>query len=446
MPVPAHKKRAVSIPNLLDAGYLTALTAAAPWLAWRSMRTGRYRQDWRARWAGTRQFNDSLVDRVWLHGVSVGEVNLLPGLVGHWQQQEPSARFVISSTTDTGLSLARRYFSDEVVFRCPLDFSWAVQRTLSKLEPRLLVLAELELWPNLIRSATAMKIPVAVVNARLSERSFRGYWRVRALLRTSFSRLSLVCAQTPEYAERFVALGAPHSRVFTTGCLKFDDARTERTDPEIALRRKWIGSKPEHRVWLAGSTQAPEEEMALQSYMNLRAAHPELRLALVPRHPERGDEVANLIRRFGLNVVRRSQTPPPADTPWNQQTVALIDTVGELKWWWGLSDIAFVGGSMGSRGGQNMLEPAGFGAAVATGPNTVNFRDIVQLLREGDGLVIVADQPSMEAFVRRALIDRDWAEQLGGRAQRIVISHRGATSRTVERLLDVMRPASRQAA
>jgi 3-deoxy-D-manno-octulosonic-acid transferase len=186
--------------------------------------------------------------------------------------------------------------------------------------------------------------------------------------------------------------------------------------------------------------------MALQSYMNLRAAHPELRLALVPRHPERGDEVANLIRRFGLNVVRRSQTPPPADTPWNQQTVALIDTVGELKWWWGLSDIAFVGGSMGSRGGQNMLEPAGFGAAVATGPNTVNFRDIVQLLREGDGLVIVADQPSMEAFVRRALIDRDWAEQLGGRAQRIVISHRGATSRTVERLLDVMRPASRQAA
>jgi 3-deoxy-D-manno-octulosonic-acid transferase len=446
MPVPISPSPSrVTPPNLLDIAYLATLGLASPWLAWRGWQTGRYRSGLAARCTGDFSCPNVPSPRVWLHGVSVGEVNLLPGLIGKWHAAQPNLQFLVSSTTDTGLSVARRHFAADRVFRCPLDFSWAVRRTLQQIAPQLLVLAELEIWPNLIEQAAAARIPVAVINARLSESSFNRYWRIRRWLRPSFSRLALVAAQNRQYAERFVALGVPEASVVTTGALKFDDAITDRHHPQIEMRRRWVGWQAAHRVWIAGSTQPPEEQYAVECFGRLQVRHPELRLVVVPRHPERADEVCRLIEAKGWCVRRRSRETEPAAEGWPANTIVVIDTVGELRWWWGIADIAFVGGSMGSRGGQNMLEPAGFGAAVATGPRTENFRDIVQLLRQEQGLEIVADQFELEAFVRRAIEDPRWAQQLGAQAQQLIERQRGATERTVECLQLLLTPSAESA-
>jgi 3-deoxy-D-manno-octulosonic-acid transferase len=359
-------------------------------------------------------------------------------LLGELARRRPELECVISTTTATGYCLARERFPDHMVFYCPLDFSWAVGRALDRIRPELLVLVELELWPNLLHAARKRGVRVAVVNARLGERSFRGYRWIGPFARRWLAGIDLVAAQNERIAGRFVALGARRDVVEVTGSLKFDGAQTERDNPATQKLRQIAGFRAGDRIFMAGSTQEPEERLALECFRRLSGEFPQLRLVLVPRHPERFDAVAALVRSSGLAYQRR--TDLECDGASAPSRILLVDVVGELWAWWGAADVAFVGGSFTQRGGQNMIEPAAYGAAVSFGPNTWNFRDIVAALLDADGAVMVHDGKELATFLRQCLEQPDYAAALGQRARNLVLSQLGATQRTVgrlERLLDV---------
>ncbi|MCG8648595.1 MAG: 3-deoxy-D-manno-octulosonic acid transferase [Pirellulales bacterium] len=428
--------------NLL---YLVALAAASPLVIYRAVRHGRYRRGIGQKLLGLSKLQAKQLRQdstcIWIHAVSVGEVNLLGGLVRRFQIENRDCRIVISSSTDTGYDLAVKHFGNQQVFFCPLDFTWAVKRTLRHLAPEQLVLAELELWPNLIRIAKKSGCEVAVFNGRLSESSATGYRKFGWLTRPTFKRLGWVGCQDEDSAKRFANCGTPVERLEVTGSLKFDDAPKFRDTPEVQQRYQWAGIDPWHRVWIVGSTGPGEEQMALEIYQSLRRDHPELRLILVPRHAERFESVAELITGTGLNVHRRSSDSSLFDRQWDSDRVLLIDTIGELRYWWGVGQIATVGGSFGNRGGQNMLEPAGYGSAVSFGPNTKNFEEIARRLLSADGAVRASSQAELQAFVLRCLTDIPAADSLGRAARSMIGRHRGATERTVHALTR-LRPQS----
>lgn len=428
---------------LLNILYCLALWIASPLVIYRSARFGRYRRGVRQKFFGLRDddFSPSLADATsadaapvaWFHAVSVGEVNLVAGLIDAFRKTHPEYQVVVSTTTDTGYDLAKSRFVDLPVFFCPLDFTWAVDQTFKTLRPQLLVLAELELWPNLIKHAGQWGCRVAIANGRLSAKSARSYLRFSAVIARTFARIDWIGCQDAEIAERFVDCGANANAVAITGSIKFDNAPLSRDTPEISRIARWAAVDPWHQVLIAGSTQSGEEQAALATYRQLSESHRELRLVIVPRHRERFDQVAALIETAGYQVRRRSEHHTPAEH-WCADTVVLVDSVGELRNWWGISRIAFVGGSFGDRGGQNMLEPAGYGSAVCFGPNTQNFRDIARRLLGAGGAVRLNTPADLTTFVGRCLDEPPAADSLGRQGRAVVMSHRGATEKTVQQL------------
>ena len=317
---------------ILNVIYVLLLIAYSPWIAYAAIRHGKYRQGWAAKLLGLVPRRRGLRPCVWLHGVSVGEINLLVPLVKELQLQLPQHDCVISTTTRTGHALACSRFAGHTVFYCPLDFSWAVAAAMRRIRPQLLILAELELWPNLIAAARRSGARVAVVNGRLSPSSWRGYRRVRGLMRRLLRRVDLIAVQNDEFAQRFLDLGAPAPVVRVTGSVKFDGAETDRDNPRTRQLVCRAHIATDDVVFLAGSTQAPEESLALDVFQRLSACHPRLRLILVPRHPERFDEVASLLDHSGIAWQRRSQLHGDTDQP--TARVLLVDTIGELGAWW----------------------------------------------------------------------------------------------------------------
>ena len=414
---------------LLNLVYLITLILASPWLVYNAIRKGKYRQGWAAKFLGRVPWRSRERTGIWLHAVSVGEVNLLQPLLAAIEEKHPDWECVISTTTRTGYELARQKYAPRSVFYCPLDFSWAVRTALRRIHPQLLVLVELELWPNLIRWTRRSGVPVAVVNGRLSASSARGYSRIRFLIRRLLQATSLVAVQNDEYAERFRQLGTSEDQLHVTGSLKFDGIEMDRENPASQQLAALAGINKQDIVFLAGSTQAPEEQFAVSVFRELIDDYPNLRLILVPRHPERFAEVANMLDQQEVEWCRRSELS--ADRENTTSRILLVDAMGELGAWWGTAQIAFVGGSLGKRGGQNMIEPSGYGAAVSFGPHTQNFRDIVEMLLQHDAAIVVQDQQELAAFVKRCLEDPEFARQLGQRAQQFVASQNGATSRTL---------------
>lgn len=441
---------------LLNLIYLLLILLVSPCLLWSAIFKGKYREGFAAKFLGRvpDRLRTDRRPRIWLHAVSVGEVNLLATLLTEIERCRPDVECVVSTTTMTGFALAKKKYAPRPVFYCPLDFTWAVREAMRRVDPDLLILAELELWPNLIRGAKTHGAKVAVVSGRLSEASFRGYRRIGPLVRSLLERIDLIAAQNDEYAERFRALlGAAHSEsVRVTGSLKFDGAQTDRHNAKTRQLAALAGISADDVVFLAGSTQEPEEELALAAFASLQDQFPRLRLILVPRHPDRFDAVARLLEQSGLPWQRRSQVgriaDPSSDASGKQAhsdglairparespRILLVDTIGELGGWWGTAHIAYVGGSMGSRGGQNMIEPAAYGAAVSFGPNTRNFRDVVGALLAHEAAIVVSSGDELTAFVRRCLEQPDFALRIGRRAQRFVQSQLGATARTVDLL------------
>jgi 3-deoxy-D-manno-octulosonic-acid transferase len=429
------------MPYLLNLLYAVLLILGSPWLLAGAIRKGKYREGLAAKLLGLVSVRDSTAICAWLHAVSMGEVSLIAPLVEELQRRHPNWDIVISTTTSTGYALAKSRYPHDTVFYCPLDFSWAVRQAIARIRPSILILAELELWPNLIAAARAAGAKVAVINGRLSDRSFGGYRRFRPWVKRLLRKIDLIATQNPLYADRFLEIGAQNNSVYVTGSLKFDGAETDRDNPATMRLRSLVGFQPSDTIFLAGSTQHPEEQLALDAFRQLAPTHPELRLVIVPRHPDRFDAVGGFLAASGLAWQRRSGLDTEGANPYAR--VLLVDKVGELGAWWGTAGIAYVGGSLGKRNGQNMIEPAAYGAAVAFGPMTRNFRDVVTALLTAEAAVVVKDGTELTAFVRRCLDEPSYGAKLGNRAQRVVASQLGAACRTAD-LLDalVSRPAA----
>jgi 3-deoxy-D-manno-octulosonic-acid transferase len=419
------------MPWLLNTLYLLALLLLSPWLLVRALRTGRYRTGLPAKLLGLRQALPP--GAVWFHGVSVGEVHLLRQVIRAFRRRRPELACVVSASTDTGLAEAKKAFPDLAVFPFPLDFSWAVRRSLRAVRPCLVVLAEGEIWPNFLLACYRLKVPAAVINGRMSPRSRRRYQRLAFLARPLLRRIDLLAMQNEEYALAVRAVGAPAERVCVTGNVKYDGVSADRGNPRTAELRRLLKVGPDDLIWIAGSTQAPEEDVALDLWKKLRAGFPRLRLFLVPRQKDRFDEVARLLERSGVAFARRS-AGAGLDAP-----VVLVDTIGELAALWGLADVAFVGGSLdGRRGGQNMIEPAAYGSAVVFGPHVWNFADTAARLGEVGGACQVADAGELEAVLRRLLDDPARRRRMGEAARNFVLRQQGATERTVALLDDLL--------
>ncbi len=457
------------MPYLLNVFYFLLLLAVSPWLVWSAIRAGKYREGYAEKLLGLVPRRTSNKKCIWLHAVSVGEVNLLAPLLGVMQRERPDWECVISTTTKAGMALAKKKYAGRTVFYCPLDFTWAVNAAMRRVRPDLLVLAELELWPNLVWAARRHGARTAVINGRLSQRSFEGYRRIRSFVSRLLQSIDRIAVQDETYAERFLALGARPEAIEVTGSMKYDGAQTDRGNPATARLSALAGLSPNDVVLLAGSTQEPEESVALQVFHELSREWPRLRLIIVPRHPERFDSVARMLDASGVAWQRRTlleaggapaqrvgeqgagrPCPPlpaadsslPAGYPLGgsplSPRVLLVNVVGELGAWWGTAHIAFVGGSLGNRGGQNMIEPAAYGAAVSFGPNTRNFRDIVTALLDRDAAVVVADGEQLRAFVSRCLANPAEAAARGQRAASLVRQQLGATERTFHLLLPLV--------
>ncbi len=427
---------------LLNAAYALLLLAVSPLLVYRRIAHGKYRGGWREKLTGRLARKHPERQCLWFHAVSVGEVLQLQQVLDQTAARFPDAELFITTTTDTGYDVARSKYPQHTVAYFPLDFSWAVRRALRAIQPSLVVLVELELWPNFIGEAHRQRIPLALINGRIGEKSFRGYSRVKPLLRRVLSCFDLLAVQNETYAERLRQLGAPTERVTVTGNIKFDGVESNRDNLKAEELRRSFGLAPHEQVFIAGSTQEPEESFAIETWMTLQREFPSLRLILVPRHKERFEAVAELVRQRGLPLVRRSEG---VDATFSQSSVLLLDTLGELSACWGLADIAFVGGSLTNRGGQNMLEPAGYGAAVLFGSNTWNFRDITDALLSLRAARVVAGPTELTAAVRDLLLDQTETRRMGEAARTFVGQQRGATARTVEELARLVPDATSDA-
>lgn len=404
---------------LRDTLYGVSLLLAGPVLAWRLIRTGKWRTDWPARFGrvdadrGAGGQDPKARPTVLIHGVSVGEVNATRTLVDELLAEDaPPLRIVVSATTDTGFDRARELYGDRLeVVRFPLDFSASVNRFLDGLRPDVLVLMELELWPNLCATAEDRGIPLVVVNGRLSSSSFRNYRLVRPLVRSMFARVGMAAVQTDTYARRFEALGVPGERIRVTDNMKWDTAELADEIEGSAELARDLGIDPSRPLVVAGSTGPGEEAFLLERCPE------DVQLLLAPRRPERFDEVGALDPAF----VRRSAG---ASSPGNDRTRFLLDSMGELRKAYALADVVIVGRSFAFVGGSDPIEAVGLGRPTVIGPHYEHFSAVVDALLEGDG-IRVAEDPMAEALA--LLSDPAAAARLGANGREVIRAHRGAS-------------------
>ncbi len=426
------------------------VAALLPRFLFDALRYGKYAAGFGERAGGVAGFDARGRPVIWLHCVSVGETQAARPLVSALLEEFPGHALVVSTTTLTGQSVARELFGERaaLVFYFPFDWAWSVRRALRRINPSVVLLMETELWPRFLRECRARSVPVAMVNGRISETSFRRYRLIGFFVRRVVSDISLAVMQTEADAERIRALGLPRARVKVAGNIKFD-TKEERGEQmltaELRRRFRFDGSRP---LIVAASTHAPEERIVLDAYRRLSSAlaGKRPRLLLAPRHPERFDEVASRIEASGIAWVRRSASPHEvSDT---DADVVLLDTIGELRAVYTLADIVFVGGSIARTGGHNVLEPAAAAKCVVTGAHTFNFASIVSSFHAQQALVQLppldeAEAPEALARVLGDLLaDDERRQRIGERAHAALEQNRGATTRTIKLLAPLLQGMS----
>lgn len=362
---------------------------------------------------------------LWVHAVSVGEVQAVRLLVRRLLEGYPDHRVLLTTVTPTGAAQVKALFADKVEHRyLPYDLPHAVCLFLQRVRPRALLIIETEIWPNLLHHCKRRDIPVFLVNARLSPRSQRAYRRLPGFTAAALGCITHIAARGEEDAGRFLALGASPDRVSVTGNLKFDvDAPADDAAPAQSSSRAFAAGRP---VWLAASTHAGEEEQVLAAFHQVRQSVADCLLLLAPRHPERFDKVYKLCRGHGLEAVRRRAGHLAGRAP-RDAAVYLLDTLGELPRFYAYADVAFVGGSLVAAGGHNVLEATRLGVPVIVGRHTVNFSEIIDLLKVADALTIVADATQLATATLRLLQDPDLRRTRGRRGQELVRQRQGAT-------------------
>ncbi len=409
--------------------FLVGAVGYAPILAWRLCFDRRYRAGFRQR-TGRIAFAGDGRPVVWIHGVSVGEIKAAGQIIAALRRQRPDLQLVLSSTTPNGHRVASQDHPDLAVIFYPLDFGPFPGRALDRVRPRCVLLMELEIWPNFLQAAQRRGIPVAVINGRISERSFRGYRRLRGLL-PQLDLIRMYCVQDGIYQTRLLDLGVDVARVRVTGNMKYDSVLLGPGPAEGGPLRNWLA--PDGRlVLVVGSSHGDEDLWLWLAAREATAGLPlPVRVVVVPRHPERSASVCDALRSAGAEPVRWStlgeSRPALADA-----AVLVVDTIGQLQRFYGACDVAFVGGSLVPHGGQNMLEPAAQGRAVVFGPHVANFRTDVDLLLHAGAAVQVADRRALAATLAELFRRPDRRADLGARAREVIAANRGATGRTLD--------------
>ncbi|HEY6972163.1 MAG TPA: 3-deoxy-D-manno-octulosonic acid transferase [Candidatus Angelobacter sp.] len=421
---------------LLACGLLLTL----PWWIFQLLRSGKYRAGLKERlgFVPARLSRAVKPGAIWLHAVSVGEVLAITNLVRELERTNPQQPVFVSTTTQTGQYLARGRFGEDKAFFLPVDSGISIRPYLNVLRPSLLILAETEFWPNLLHLTKKRGAAIAVVNARVSDRSFPRYCRFRWFFSRVLAPVDVFMAQTEEDARRLIAIGAPAERVKVSGNLKFDVRPTSSTNLVEDLRRALPAGSP---VVVCGSTAEGEEEILLKAFQECLKRYPAAVMILAPRHPERFDRVADLVSSMGIALVRRSS--------WNSSraisgAVFLLDSVGELASVYALASVAFVGGSLFPVGGHNILEPAQYGVAIMTGPYTFNFREIIRIFVHNDALKAVTPQ-TLSQELMALLQDENQRKLLSGRARELFTRYSGATQKTLSALQLLIRKEERAA-
>ncbi|MFC1806797.1 tetraacyldisaccharide 4'-kinase [Candidatus Omnitrophota bacterium] len=404
-------------------------------------------------------YSKELIDKlsekknIWIHAVSVGEVMAISSLVLKLREEYPSHRLVITTVTETGNSVAKKLIKkDEVVLYLPFDLSFVVNKVFSYIKPHLLIITETELWPNLIRISGLLRVPTMLVNGRISENSFKRYKHVRLLMRRFLNKIDLFLMQSEADKERILYLGASESKVTISGNLKFDSANlSDISDASQKELKRLLNIEEDEKLLIAGSTHPGEEEMVLSAFDNLRERYPKLKLLIGPRHVERAPDIEKLIKDHGLNSVRISDATnesvigsrcavsgshldenrkPKTENRNLSITVFILDTIGQLKQFYSIADIVFIGGSLIKRGGQNILEPAALSKAIIFGPYMFNFRDIIEIFKADEAAIEIPDSKSLGGEIARLLDDPSLRKRLGDRARSIVQENRGGVDKT----------------
>ncbi len=424
----------------LDFFWLVALILGSPFIAYKLVTTARWRVGLVERF-GLRLPRPKTPERplIWVHAVSVGEVLASRPLVAELEALLPGMEIAISTITSTGLEVARKHFPNNVSFYYPLDMTFPVKRLLNAMRPRLIVLVELELWPTFLTLARRAGVPIVVVNGRISERSYRRYQWVRRLITGPIHRF---CVQTDEYAQRFLGLGVEKERVLITGNLKYDTPALAGGEEAARRMRAALGIAEGAPVLIAGSTHPSEERAVADVYRELRAAHPGLRLVVVPRHLERLAGAIADVEAAGLKVVRKTELDRGSTGTGTEAPVIVGDTMGELAQMYRVADVVFVGGSLIPHGGQNMLEPAALGKPVLFGPHVRNFRAVADELCRAGGAEMVQDAAGLRPAIGRLLADPTASRAMGEKGRAFVERHRGAARRTAEVLAEVVEPGT----
>ena len=424
---------------LLDVIYAAALLVLSPWWLYRMIRHGRYRHGIAERF-GAAPIRYGLQPVIWLHGVSLGEVNALVSIVRELHSQLPDYQLMISTSTDTGMAGARRLFApSHTVFRWPLDFSLVVRRALNRVRPDLVVLMEGDVWPNFLTACNRRKIPVVVVNGRMSpDKGYPGYRKLGPLAGRLFNRLTAIGVQNEAYAECFRKLGTQSDKICVTGMMKFDTVEVaEHIGGQDELARA-LGIDSADKLIVAGGTGPGEEKMLLDMFARLTGGgkHPAARLAIVPRKPERFDEVAKLIADSGAPLIRRSEQPDGGAAGAPKDAIILGDTMGELRKFYALAACVFVGRSLAPMGGSDMIEAAALGKPTAFGPHTFNFPQADDLA--ANGCARVASPDELADKLHQWLTDPAAADRAGKDARQHVLNCQGATRRNVEMICEVL--------
>ena len=435
----------------MDVAYLGAGIVAGPLLLRKSLRTGKYQSDLPARLGfgpdlPARPAEDRLL---LLHCVSVGELNSVQTLIERLLTADLHLHIALTTTTDTGTARARKLYPAGAqarvhTARFPFDFSFAVESLFDRLRPDAIALVELETWPNFLEIARARRIPVALINGRLSERSFPRYRLIRPVMKCMLDTMDRLAVQTPAIAQRFLALGAPAERLQVIPTLKYDNAQIAGHVPGQEALAAAMGLKPEHALFVAGSTGPGEELALLDAYQALRGNYPELRLAIVPRHPEVVPQVIAAIRTRGLGPILRTERPDASPQSLSSSVpqflsnqVFVLNTMGELRKLYALAFGVFVGRSLIKKGGggSDMIEVAALGKPCCFGPFTANFAEAVELLLREGAAVEVQDAGALGRCLAGWLKDPAGARQMGLKSQGLIKAQQGSTDRYVQYLL-----------
>ncbi|MEJ2007300.1 MAG: 3-deoxy-D-manno-octulosonic acid transferase [Acidobacteriota bacterium] len=417
--------------------FTLGLILLAPYYIWR--RRGRKElAGWRERLGLLpSSFRQETRGSIWIHAVSVGETLAIGGLVKELQRRYPDRKIFLSSVTAAGREAGEKRLPGIAgQFYLPFDWVWAVRRVLEQIRPSVLLIVETELWPNMLNTAKEFGCATLLVNARVSDRSFPGYRRIRPFMRRVLQNLSRICTQTATDAERFQTLGAPAECVVITGNLKFDGRPPE--FGSFGVKMKEILARANRSpVFVAGSTMRGEEALVLQAWQTIHKTHPHAFMILAPRHPARFDEVAGLLQTQHLSYIRRTGLSPANGEMlrrFGSAEILLLDTIGELAETFGLADIVFVGGSLVPTGGHNVVEPAFWGKPIIFGPHMTNFRDVASLFLRARGSVQVSDSNGLADAVLRLLANPAEAQALGERAKGVVNQQAGAALRVLSQM------------